>query len=135
MSPMVVAKDVTDFATAEISVRFEGIGADRSRRGEFLFNLTPNGAFLTAVRRKSPREQSRTVDSSRKESDLGQVDSQQAYDDPPVQWFHGLRYRRGPRSRAYLEASGPARRPPGAGLGARRPVARPTAICILRFHG
>jgi hypothetical protein len=45
--PYVVAKDVTDFRNGEISVRFEGISGRIDQGAGILFNLKPNGDYLT----------------------------------------------------------------------------------------
>jgi hypothetical protein len=45
--PYTVAKDVQDFASGEISVRFEGISGRIDQGAGILFNLKPNGDYLT----------------------------------------------------------------------------------------
>src|SRR6201981_2610931 len=45
--PSVVAKDVTDFRDGELSVRFEGISGRIDQGAGILFNLNPNGDYLT----------------------------------------------------------------------------------------
>src|SRR5829696_7626251 len=45
--PYDVAKDVQDFANGEISVRFEGISGRIDQGAGILFNLKPNGDYLT----------------------------------------------------------------------------------------
>jgi hypothetical protein len=45
--PYVVVKDVADFRTGEISVRFEGISGRIDQGAGILFNLKPNGDYLT----------------------------------------------------------------------------------------
>jgi hypothetical protein len=45
--PYIVAKDVTDFHDGEISVRFEGISGRIDQGAGILFNLKPNGDYLT----------------------------------------------------------------------------------------
>src|SRR6202047_3179338 len=45
--PYVVAKDVQDFRNGEISVRFEGISGRIDQGAGILFNLKPNGDYLT----------------------------------------------------------------------------------------
>jgi hypothetical protein len=45
--PYTVFKDVTDFRDGEISVRFEGISGRIDQGGGILFNLKPNGDYLT----------------------------------------------------------------------------------------
>jgi hypothetical protein len=45
--PYTVAKDVTDFRDGEISVRFEGISGRIDQGAGILFNLKPNGDYLT----------------------------------------------------------------------------------------
>jgi hypothetical protein len=45
--PYVVAKDVTDFRAGELSVRFEGISGRIDQGAGLLFNLKPNGDYLT----------------------------------------------------------------------------------------
>ena len=45
--PYVVAKDVPDFRSGEIAVRFEGISGRIDQGAGILFNLKPNGDYLT----------------------------------------------------------------------------------------
>src|SRR5258705_2712650 len=45
--PYAVAKDVTDFRAGELSVRFEGISGRIDQGAGILFNLQPNGDYLT----------------------------------------------------------------------------------------
>jgi hypothetical protein len=45
--PYVVAKDVEDFKNGEISVRFEGLSGRIDQGAGILFNLKPNGDYLT----------------------------------------------------------------------------------------
>src|SRR6266568_2391707 len=45
--PYAVAKDVQDFTNGEISVRFEGISGRIDQGAGILFNLKPNGDYLT----------------------------------------------------------------------------------------
>jgi hypothetical protein len=52
--PYVVVKDVTDFRDGEISVRFEGISGRIDQGAGILFNLKPNGDYLTV--RANPLE-------------------------------------------------------------------------------
>jgi hypothetical protein len=52
--PYTVAKDVTDFHNGEISVRFEGISGRIDQGAGILFNLKPNGDYLTV--RANPLE-------------------------------------------------------------------------------
>src|SRR5262249_3538042 len=52
--PYVVAKDVADFRDGEISVRFEGISGRIDQGARILFNLKPNGDYLTV--RANPLE-------------------------------------------------------------------------------
>jgi hypothetical protein len=52
--PYVVAKDVDDFRNGEISVRFEGISGHIDQGAGILFNLKPNGDYLTV--RANPLE-------------------------------------------------------------------------------
>jgi hypothetical protein len=52
--PYVVAKDVNDFRNGEISVRFEGISGRIDQGVGILFNLKPNGDYLTV--RANPLE-------------------------------------------------------------------------------
>ena len=49
-----VAKDVTDFRDGDISVRFEGISGRIDQGAGILFNLKPNGDYLTV--RANPLE-------------------------------------------------------------------------------
>ena len=52
--PYAVAKDVQDFGNGEISVRFEGISGRIDQGAGILFNLKPNGDYLTV--RANPLE-------------------------------------------------------------------------------
>ena len=52
--PYTVAKDVEDFRNGEISVRFEGISGRIDQGAGILFNLKPNGDYLTV--RANPLE-------------------------------------------------------------------------------
>jgi hypothetical protein len=52
--PYAVAKDVQDFRNGEISVRFEGISGRIDQGAGILFNLKPNGDYLTV--RANPLE-------------------------------------------------------------------------------
>jgi hypothetical protein len=52
--PYAVAKDVADFRDGEISVRFEGISGRIDQGAGILFNLKPNGDYLTV--RANPLE-------------------------------------------------------------------------------
>jgi hypothetical protein len=45
--PYTVAKDVTDFHNGEISLRFKGISGRIDQGAGILFNLQPNGDYLT----------------------------------------------------------------------------------------
>ena len=45
--PYTVAKDVTDFRDGDITVRFEGISGRIDQGAGILFNLKPNGDYLT----------------------------------------------------------------------------------------
>jgi hypothetical protein len=45
--PYVVSKDVADFKNGEITVRFEGISGRIDQGAGILFNLKPNGDYLT----------------------------------------------------------------------------------------
>jgi hypothetical protein len=45
--PYTVAKDVQDFTNGEITVRFEGISGRIDQGAGILFNLKPNGDYLT----------------------------------------------------------------------------------------
>jgi hypothetical protein len=52
--PYTVAKDITDFREGEIAVRFEGISGRIDQGAGILFNLKPNGDYLTV--RANPLE-------------------------------------------------------------------------------
>jgi hypothetical protein len=52
--PYAVAKDIADFAKGDISVRFEGISGRIDQGAGILFNLKPNGDYLTV--RANPLE-------------------------------------------------------------------------------
>jgi len=45
--PYVVAKEVPDFKAGEITVRFEGLSGRIDQGAGILFNLKPNGDYLT----------------------------------------------------------------------------------------
>jgi len=45
--PYTVAKDVSDFRNGEIAVRFKGISGRIDQGAGILFNLKPNGDYLT----------------------------------------------------------------------------------------
>ena len=45
--PYAVAKDIADFGNGDISVRFEGISGRIDQGAGILFNLKPNGDYLT----------------------------------------------------------------------------------------
>ena len=45
--PIAVAKGIDDFQNGEISVRFMMIGGTLDRCGGILFNVKPNGDYLT----------------------------------------------------------------------------------------
>ena len=64
--PYVVAKDVTDFRDGEISVRFEGISGRIDQGAGIMFNLKPNGDYLTI--RANPLERNWCCGSSRRAS-------------------------------------------------------------------
>src|SRR5215210_6742298 len=53
--PYAVAKDVPDFRSGEISVRFEGLSGRIDQGAGILFNLKPNGDYLTV--RANPLEE------------------------------------------------------------------------------
>ena len=45
--PYAIAKDVPDFSNGEISVRFKGLSGRIDQGAGILFNLKPNGDYLT----------------------------------------------------------------------------------------
>jgi hypothetical protein len=76
--PYAVVKNVTDFRDGEISVRFEGISGRIDQGAGILFNLKPNGDYLTV--RANAGKQSRAVEVREGKAILGKMDSQ--YADP-----------------------------------------------------
>ena len=79
--PYAVAKDVEDFRNGEISVRFEGISGRIDQGAGILFNLKPNGDYLT-VRANPLREQSRSLEIREGQTVVGEMDTQHSYTRP-----------------------------------------------------
>ena len=100
--PYAVAKDVADFRNGEISVRFEGISGRIDQGAGILFNLKPNGDYLTI--RANPLENNLVLwkfEKGRRSS----VKWIRNTPTPTRQW-HDLKVRiAGPRSRAISTAS------------------------------
>jgi hypothetical protein len=98
--PYTVAKDVTDFRNGEISVRFEGISGRIDQGAGILFNLKPNGDYLTV--RANPLENNLVLWKFEK----GRRSSVKWIRDTPTatrQW-HDLKVRiEGPKVEAYLD--------------------------------
>jgi hypothetical protein len=98
--PYTVAKDVTDFRNGEISVRFEGISGRIDQGAGILFNLKPNGDYLTV--RANPLENNLVLWKFEK----GRRSSMKWVRDTPTatrQW-HDLKVRiEGPKVEAYLD--------------------------------
>jgi hypothetical protein len=98
--PYIVAKDVPDFRDGEISVRFEGISGRIDQGAGILFNLKPNGDYLTV--RANPLENNLVLWKFEK----GRRSSVKWVRDTPTatrQW-HDLKVRiEGPKVEAYLD--------------------------------
>jgi hypothetical protein len=98
--PYTVAKDVADFHNGEISVRFEGISGRIDQGAGILFNLKPNGDYLTV--RANPLENNLVLWKFEK----GRRSSVKWIRDTPTatrQW-HDLKVRiEGPKVEAYLD--------------------------------
>src|SRR5262245_53504802 len=125
--PYVVAKDVTDFRGGEISVRFEGISGRIDQGAGILFNLKPNGDYLTV--RANPLENNLVLWKFEK-GKRSSVKWIRNTPTPSRQW-HDLKVQiAGPRSRPISTASCtssmscPSRSRAASGCGRR-----PTATC------
>src|SRR5215468_4334183 len=98
--PYAVAKDVTDFRNGEISMRFEGISGRIDQGAGILFNLKPNGDYLTI--RANPLENNLVLWKFEK----GRRSSVKWIRDTPTatrQW-HDLKVRiAGPKIEGYLD--------------------------------
>src|SRR6266852_1813647 len=98
--PYVVFKDVTDFRDGEVSVRFEGISGRIDQGAGILFNLKPNGDYLTV--RANPLENNLVLwkfEKGRRSS----VKWIRNTPTPTRQW-HDLKVRiAGPKVAAYLD--------------------------------
>jgi len=98
--PYTVAKDVGDFRSGTISVRFEGISGRIDQGAGILFNLKPNGDYLTV--RANPLENNLVLWKFEK----GRRSSVKWIRDTPTptrQW-HDLKVEvAGPKVRAYLD--------------------------------
>src|SRR5262249_6737145 len=118
--PYVVAKDVTDFRDGEISVRFEGISGRIDQGAGILFNLKPNGDYLTV--RANPLENNLVLGKIEKSrAPLVKWNQKYAAPTPPVarpQGPHRRAQGRGLSRRQALLGACPAR----AGFGTHRPV-------------
>ena len=98
--PYVVAKDVTDFRDGEISVRFEGISGRIDQGAGILFNLKPNGDYLTV--RANPLENNLVLWKFEK-GKRSSVKWIRNTPTPTRQW-HDLKVRiAGPKVAAYLD--------------------------------
>ena len=127
--PYIVAKDVADFRDGEISVRFEGISGRIDQGAGILFNLKPNGDYLTI--RANPLENNLVLwkfEKGKRSSVTWIRNTPTA--DAPVARPQGPRSR-GPRSPAISTASSTwstscrSRSPDASACGPR-----PTAMCI-----
>jgi hypothetical protein len=98
--PYVVAKDVSDFRDGEISVRFEGISGRIDQGAGILFNLKPNGDYLTV--RANPLENNLVLWKFEK-GKRSSVKWIRNTPTPTRQW-HDLKVRiAGPKVAAYLD--------------------------------
>ena len=98
--PYVVVKDVTDFRDGEISVRFEGISGRIDQGAGILFNLKPNGDYLTV--RANPLENNLVLWKFEK-GKRSSVKWIRNTPTPTRQW-HDLKVRiAGPKVAAYLD--------------------------------
>ena len=98
--PYVVAKDVSDFRAGEISVRFEGISGRIDQGAGILFNLKPNGDYLTV--RANPLENNLVLWKFEK-GKRSSVKWIRNTPTPSRQW-HDLKVRiAGPKVAAYLD--------------------------------
>ena len=98
--PYAVVKDVTDFRDGEISVRFEGISGRIDQGAGILFNLKPNGDYLTV--RANPLENNLVLwkFEKGKRSSVKWIRNTQT---PTRQW-HDLKVNiAGPKVAAYLD--------------------------------
>jgi hypothetical protein len=98
--PYTVFKDVTDFRDGEISVRFEGISGRIDQGAGILFNLKPNGDYLTV--RANPLENNLVLwkFEKGKRSSVKWVRNTPT----PTQQWHDLKVRiNGTRVSAYLD--------------------------------
>ena len=123
--PYTVAKDVEDFRDGEISVRFEGISGRIDQGAGILFNLKPNGDYLTM--RANPLENNLVLWKFEK-GKRSSVKWIRNTPTPTRQW-HDLKVRvAGKRSRAISTASSTLNTPCRSRLRAgsdygRRPIA------------
>ena len=98
--PYVAAKDVSDFRAGEISVRFEGISGRIDQGAGILFNLKPNGDYLTV--RANPLENNLVLWKFEK-GKRSSVKWIRNTPTPTRQW-HDLKVRiAGPKVAAYLD--------------------------------
>src|ERR1043166_5679818 len=98
--PYSVAKDVQDFTNGEISVRFEGISGRIDQGAGLLFNLKPNGDYLTV--RANPLENNLVLWKFEK-GKRSSVKWIRNTPTPTRQW-HDLKVRiAGPKVAAYLD--------------------------------
>jgi hypothetical protein len=98
--PYAVAKDVNDFRNGEISVRFEGISGRIDQGAGILFNLKPNGDYLTV--RANPLENNLVLWKFEK-GKRSSVKWIRNTPTPTRQW-HDLKVRiSGPKIEAYLD--------------------------------
>jgi hypothetical protein len=98
--PYVVAKDVQDFTDGEITVRFEGISGRIDQGAGILFNLKPNGDYLTV--RANPLENNLVLWKFEK-GKRSSVKWIRNTPTPTRQW-HDLKVRiAGPKVAAYLD--------------------------------
>ena len=123
--PYTVAKDVDDFRDGEISVRFEGISGRIDQGAGILFNLKPNGDYLTV--RANPLENNLVLWKFEK-GKRSSVKSIRNTPTPTRQW-HDLKVRVAGNKvegyldgKLYLEHTLPSRSRAGSDYG-RRPTA------------
>ena len=131
--PYIVAKDVADFRDGEISVRFEGISGRIDQGAGILFNLKPNGDYLTI--RANPLENNLVLWKFEK-GKRSSVTWIRNTPTPTRQW-HDLKVRdQGDQGRRLSRRQAlPGARPAAAGLRTHRPVVQGRQPCVFRrFH-
>jgi hypothetical protein len=127
--PYVVAKDVNDFRNGEISVRFEGISGRIDQGAGILFNLKPNGDYLTV--RANPLENNLVLwkfEKGRRSSVNGSAIRRRLHASGTTSRCASTVPRSKPRSTASVISSTPgASRSPAASACGRKPTATCTS--------